>query len=203
MGSGFWQHLWNKQHSKHDTSLESSRTRDLESQINRITARQQEAAHESCVRDRKIVEAQRQRRRIADIRVRDKERSILVVPLDENRSQLSQSLIEANPSARVVYASDLDDGLEIFEAHAFDMVYLVVDMRDESTLYGPCFASTSLPEDESSRLQIKGLIERIQPVIDKFSPPAEVIIVCGTDEMYCPLVEHLYVEPGRSGIFNV
>lgn len=202
-----WRHIFGKDESgvscsDSDEKIETPRTKQLRDEMTRLHKIREDAVEQLAINDEKLTKGQEVRRRIAKIKLRDKARSILVIPVDENKSNLSYSLLECNPSAKVTFAKSIEEARDIYSKRDFDMVYLIADFG-RCGQYGPCFVSVQNDCDDGRRDQIKGTMARLEPLIDEFQVAEEQIIVCGTNELDCPLADRIYAEPGRSGIFNV
>lgn len=184
--------------------FDSTKLKALERQFQELSMRTQTASHTMKMQYDQASHAGSVRERIARFQIRDKPRRILVIPIDLNKSVLSASLLEANPAAEVTQVGCLDEGLRELEEEDYDLVYLIVEMGTGPECRGPCFFSTTLPEDGAYRWQAEGILERLNGTVEKTQKGAtEVMVVCGTAVIQCPLVNDLYAESGRSGIFNV
>lgn len=203
-----WKHIWGPTKSVEEVKafkphkLESPKIKKLEEKFQSLSLRHGLACNTMRIKSSKYGEARNVRKRISGIRIRNKKRKILVVDVEVNESLLGESLISANDMADAVYSDNLEEAYVEFATSRFDMVYLIIQLGLESNCSGPCFFSMSEESDQKYRDSRRSLVENIREIENKFSG-AEVIVVCGTSLLRCPLADRLYHDPGKSGIFKV
>ena len=137
------------------------------------------------------------KKRLSAIRIRNKQRRILVVydiNIPEDKNALTDALLASNPSATstvMSYADEPKEVLNTIETRAYDMIYAVVDMGNNNR-HGPCLFSMDHVDDEESRLAREEDHYKLVNVLKEHRHPmTELIVVCGSSSKLCPIAGKL------------
>lgn len=158
-------------------------------ELERLRQEQKEALRSFSDQQDEFVQVDELRQRIAWITRRNKERSILVIPFVKEDNPLVQILLQSNSNATASFVRNITEGISRLRHERFDMIYLVIDFAKEG--HGPCFLSASTSEDYELRQENQELMKYAEEIRD-FAGDAEIVLVCGTAQKFCPIAQKLF-----------
>lgn len=121
-------------------------------------------------------------KKMTGIRDRNKERTILVIKVEDKHSPVVSSLLKANSNAIATFARSIKEAIAMMKQCHYDMVYLVTQIRKGPNCSGPCFFS--MQQDKEHVDRYGNLVREDLSTLAPYHNGAEIVVVCAGQE--CP-----------------